>query len=255
MINLIPLFSGSKGNSTLIQTNRQYVLLDVGFGFRATVAKLGQLGVDPRQISAVVITHEHSDHIGGLPCWTKYFHTPVFAPRACCNYIAGTSFCDVTSSDGSFQLGDLFVESYACSHDARETLGYRFSDDEISVASVTDTGETTPALVNFLRPCQKIILESNHDVAMLKNGDYPYQLKQRILSHYGHLSNVQAAEVLKAVVGGKVCKVLLAHLSEQNNTKELALSTAVSALSEAGVEVGKDICLFVADQRTNNVTL
>lgn len=256
MIKLTPLFSGSKGNSTLIQTSNQNILLDLGYGFKATVAKLNKLGVDSKSVAAIVVTHEHSDHIGALPTWTKHFHTQVFAPKNCCDYIAQTSFCsEIFPVDGAFELGDVLVDIFRCSHDARGCLGYRFSDGKNTVASVTDTGEPTPLLTEFLAPCQTIILESNHDVDMLKNGCYPYVLKRRILSELGHLSNAQAASVLQSLELRKLKTVVLGHLSQQNNTKQKAFDCAANALTQRGVSVGKDVSIFVADQYENEVTV
>ncbi len=256
MLKITPLFSGSRGNSTLIQTSTQNILLDLGYGFKATVAKLNNLGVAPQSVNAIVVTHEHGDHIGALPNWTKHFHTRVFAPKNCCDYIAQTCFCgDIFPVDGSFDLEDLFVDIFRCSHDARACLGYRFFDGKTAAASVTDTGEVTPILTEFLSPCETVILESNHDVDMLKNGRYPYVLKRRILSELGHLSNEQAAQVLQSLAQSKLKTVVLAHLSQQNNTKQKAFDCVASALSQKGVSVGKDIAVFVADQYENEVTV
>lgn len=257
MITFTPLFSGSRGNCTLVRTEKQNILLDLGFGYRATLSKLSLLGLEAKDISCILITHEHSDHIGGLLNWTKHFHTKVYAPKNCCDYISQHCFCgDIVPIDNDFELADIYVEIYNCSHDARSCLGYRFSDGSVSAASVTDTGETTQMLTKFLEPCNKIILESNHDVNMLKKGNYPYQLKQRILSRYGHLSNEQAARTLMSLINGNNVKnIILAHLSMQNNTSLLALQTSTDALSEMGVKVGKDINIYVADQYNNEVTV
>lgn len=229
-------------------------MLDLGYGFRAIAAKLAELGVSPAEVSAVVITHEHSDHISALANWTKHFGTPIFAPPLCCNHIAQTCFCsEITPVGGAFELGDVWVEVYKCSHDARQCFGYRFSDDEVSAASVTDTGVADELLTQFLSPCRKVILESNHDVQMLKESCYPYPLKQRILSSLGHLSNAQAGEVLASLAGTHVQKVVLAHLSQQNNTAALALSSAKLALKNIRAE--REIEIFVADQYKNEVTI
>lgn len=257
MIKLTPLFSGSRGNSTLIRTSNQNILLDLGYGFKATLAKLNKLGVSPQNVAAIFVTHEHSDHIGALPSWIKHFHTQVFAPKNCCDYIAQNCYCsDIFPVDGALELDDVFVDIFRCSHDARGCLGYRFSDGKNTVASVTDTGEPTPLLTEFLSPCQTIVLESNHDVDMLKNGCYPYVLKRRILSDLGHLSNEQAASVLQSLAQSSNLKtVVLGHLSQQNNTKQKAFDCAASALSQKGVSVGKDINVYVADQYENEVTV
>ncbi len=256
MIKIIPLFSGSRGNSTLIQTPTQNVLLDLGYGFRATVSKLKSLDVDPQSVSAIVVTHEHSDHISALPSWTKHFHTKVFAPCESADYIAQTCYCsELFPVEDSFDLDELHVDTFRCSHDARACLGYRFADGKMSVASVTDTGEATMRLVKFLYPCEKIILESNHDVQMVQNGNYPYVLKRRILSGLGHLSNEQTGKILERLENSNVTTVVLGHLSQHNNTKQLAYQSASSVLESMGKTIGKDVYLYVADQEKNGVIL
>ena len=255
MIKLTPLFSGSSGNSTLIQTPRTNVLLDAGYAFKATVARLAQSSVGLKDISAIVITHEHSDHVSALKCFAKYCNAKIFVPKNASNYVAQNCYCsNVEAIDGSFDIDDVFVENYRCSHDARECFGYRFSEQN-SVGCVTDTGIVNDELVNFLSPCETVFLESNHDLEMLWHGPYPYVLKRRVASELGHLSNSQTAYVLDKLVGSKVKNVVLAHLSRQNNSKQAALTSAEQALTKHGVRVGKDVGLYVADQFLNEVTI
>lgn len=250
MIKIIPLFSGSRGNSTLVRTSTQNILLDLGYGFRTMVAKLNSIGLDPRDISAILITHEHRDHICALKPWEKHFHTPVYAPVLAANFICQKSCCNVTPVCGDFEFDDARVSVFRCTHDAIQCFGYRFYDGKVYAALVTDTGETTAKLVKFLAPCEKILLESNHDVDTLNRGAYPYLLKQRILSKFGHLSNVQAAKTLSQL--DNVRAVVLGHLSQQNNTKELAFKAAATVFENKKLVVNKDIALYVADQYQNN---
>ncbi len=254
MITITPLFSGSRGNSTLIRTEKQTILLDCGYGFRALSMKLKSLSVDPRE-TCVVITHEHSDHISALKNWTKYYHTDVYAPQNTSMILANRCFCDAREVCGEFDVQDVHVDVYQCSHDATNCYGYRFTYKNERVASVTDTGFATPELSAFLSPCKSIILESNHDVDMLWHGEYSYFLKQRIASDFGHLSNDQATEVLAQLIGTKVRNVILGHLSQQNNTARVAYDTAQKMYSQKGVKVGLDVCLYVADQDENGVTV
>lgn len=249
MISITPLFSGSKGNCSLVRSDNTNILLDIGYGYKSTVDALRQLGVSPADISAIVVTHEHSDHIGGLPLWTRHFPTKVYAPRQIVDLVCQRSYCsEVNEATESFIVNDITVQHYVCSHDACGCFGYKFTCDNQSVASVTDTGCVSDLLVDFLSDCDTVQLESNHDVDMLKKGDYPYRLKVRIASDYGHLSNDQAAQVIKRLVGSKVKNVILAHLSENNNTAEMAFSSAVDALSSCGVMEGRDIFVYVAKQ-------
>lgn len=255
MIKLTPLFSGSRGNCTLVQTPDANILIDAGYGFRATAARLAQCNLTPSDISAIVVTHEHSDHISALPQFARHSPATVYVPEAAMTYVAQTCFCsNIQSVSSAFRIADALVEVYCCSHDSRACLGYRFTAGGDSVASVTDTGIAVN-LAGFLAPCRTVILESNHDVAMLENGNYPYYLKRRIRSEFGHLSNDQCAEVLKQIVGTRVQNVVLAHLSQQNNTPLLAMQCAERALSQCGAKAGKDIMLYVADQYQNGVTL
>lgn len=256
MIKVSPLFSGSKGNCTLIQTESTNILLDAGFRFNAIVRELEQRGLSQKNIDAIIITHEHTDHIGALPMWTKKCPTLIYAPSMIADYVRQRSYCsEVNEIDGSFVVGDIAVDVYECSHDAICCYGYRFTHDGSQFACVTDTGCVTDELVNFLAPCRTVMLESNHDLDMLKRGEYSYQLKRRILSDFGHLSNVQAAQILQKLIGSSVKNVILAHLSEKNNTKELAFATAVQMYSSCGLVEGKDVFVYVAEQYKNEVIL
>ncbi|MCM1395012.1 MAG: MBL fold metallo-hydrolase [Corallococcus sp.] len=255
MITVTPLFSGSRGNCTLVRTDKTALLLDAGYGFRAIQAKLKSLGVAPREIAAIVVTHEHSDHISALPAWSRNYRTKVFAPPLVATFLQMQSVYNVEEVDGFFEVDDVSVHTYRCSHDSRNCFGYRFTSSNTSVAAVTDTGEPSAELVPFLAPCQTVILESNHDFDMLWNGSYPFYLKNRINSKYGHLSNAQASDVLAQLADSNVKNVILAHLSQQNNTKQAALSAVNEAYSKRGVVVGKDVNVYVADQYENEVTV
>ena len=256
MIKISPLFSGSKGNSTLIQSDNVNILLDAGYSYRSLLRALESRGLTPKDIGAIVISHEHTDHIAALPYWTKYYPTPVYAPTLIADYIRQrVYFAEVYDICGSFVLGDVSVDTYECSHDARCCFGYRFSSGNACFACVTDTGCITDGLINFLAPCSSIMLESNHDEDMLLKGQYSYTLKKRILSDFGHLSNRQTAEILGRLIGKNIKNIILAHLSENNNTKELAFSSAVGVYASNGIVEGKDVNVYVADQYRNEVTI
>ena len=255
-VTVSPLFSGSKGNCTLIQSGSVNILLDAGFSYKHILRALAERGLTQKDVSAIVITHEHTDHIAALPLWGKSCPTPIYAPAPIADYLRQrVYFCEVYEIEGSFQIGDVTVDVYECSHDARSCCGYRFSCVGSCFASVTDTGCFDDALIDFLSPCSAIMLESNHDVNMLLKGEYSYVLKQRITSPYGHLSNAQAAEVVQKLAFSRVKTVILAHLSEKNNTKELAFNATVQALAACGKVEGKDVNVFVADQYRNEVTI
>ncbi len=256
MLKISPLFSGSKGNCTLIRSAKVNILLDAGFGYRAIVGALAERGLAPKDIDAIVVSHEHTDHIGALPMWTKQTPTPVYAPERIADIIAQrVYFSDVNGIEGDFEVGDVTVSHCECFHDAECCFGYKFVCGADRFACVTDTGHVTEEILNFLRDAQAIMLESNHDEDMLRRGEYSYNLKQRILSPYGHLSNAQAAETLRKLSGSSVRQIILAHLSENNNNKELAFNAAVEACASCGAVEGRDVVIYVADQYKNEVTV
>lgn len=256
MIKFTPLFSGSKGNCSLVQSDETNILLDVGYGYKATVGRLALSGLFPKDIDTIVITHEHADHIAALPMWTKYNpDVKIYAPSPLMDLICKKSYSpNVQAIDGEFDAKTLHVIPYCCSHDAICCYGYKFSDGVTSVACVTDTGIATDQTIKFLSDCKIVQIESNHDVNMLLKGEYSYPLKRRILSDFGHLSNEQAAELLTKLVGTSVKIVVLAHLSEKNNTKELAFNQTVSAYARLGLVEGRDVTVYCADQYHNEVT-
>ena len=254
MVKIFPLYSGSGGNCTLVQSDNANLLVDVGLGCRATLSALKMYNLSLSDITAIVVTHEHSDHIGGISSFVSHSPVPVYAPKAIADLVAKrATCCDVSGIADVTEIADLRIERYECSHDAAACYGYRFSDGTNSVATVTDTGCVTTGLVDFLAPCDRIQLESIHDVDMLKSGPYPYPLKRRILSDFGHLSNDQATQVLSDLVGSNVKSVILAHLSEHNNTAELAFNNVVNMYADKGLVEGRDISVYVARQHDNTV--
>lgn len=256
MLKISPLFSGSKGNCTLISSPCVNLLLDAGYTFRATVQALEKRGLQPTDINAIVVTHEHIDHIGALPQWSKRFPTPVFAPAPIVDTVSRHMSCgEAHAVEGCFSVGDVDIEPYECFHDAICCFGYKFKSDQSRFACVTDTGHADDKLLKLLWDCPAVMLESNHDPDMLANGSYSYVLKRRIASPYGHLSNAQTAEILQKLADSCVRTVILAHLSENNNNKELAFDSAVKAFASCGKAEGKDVAVYVADQRNNEVTV
>ena len=254
MVKIFPLYSGSGGNCTLVQSDNANLLVDVGLGCRATLSALKMYNLSLSDITAIVVTHEHSDHIGGISSFVSHSPVPVYAPKAIADLVAKrATCCDVSGIADMTEIADLRIDRYECSHDAAACYGYRFSDGTNSVATVTDTGCVTTGLVDFLAPCDRIQLESNHDVDMLKCGQYPYPLNRRILSDFGHLSNDQATQVLSDLVGSNVKSVILAHLSEHNNTAELAFNNVVNMYVDKGLVEGRDISVYVAKQHDNTV--
>lgn len=240
------LGSGSRGNALLVETGATRLLLDCGFGPRETVAKLGRLGLSPEDLSGILITHEHSDHIGGafklatrhrLAVWMTH---GTFA--AASQGRSGIPRVELIDSQQSFQVGDLEIQPFPVPHDAREPVQFAFGDGRHRLGVVTDLGSSTPHVERMLTGCDALVLECNHDADMLQRGDYPPHLKRRIAGRFGHLDNAASAALLSALDNRKLQHLIAAHLSQQNNTSNLARTALAGVLGCAEAWVG------VADQ-------
>ncbi|WP_299446158.1 MBL fold metallo-hydrolase [uncultured Phascolarctobacterium sp.] len=250
-MQIVMLASGSKGNAALISTDSQRFLVDVGISCRELVKRMGQAGACPEELDGVFLTHEHTDHVNGLVTFAKKYNVPIYAStgtwQAVFRKYANLNRTNCRLTGKSMRCGDVRVDSFAVSHDAAEPLGYSFNwySGGTKCTYMTDTGFVTPAAREAALGSDALILEANHDVEMLKNGSYPYDLKQRILGTRGHLSNLIAAQFLLQFT--KLPKqVILAHLSEQNNTPELALDTVRNILDSK--KRLAETTLFVAAQ-------
>lgn len=236
MTTLHTLASGSSGNSSLLTREHTHVLLDAGISCRRITAALRILGLSLADLSAVFITHTHSDHIKGIQTLSKHCDVPVFASEQTCRELAqrvtGISpRLRPFSWHKILQVGAFTVTPFPTSHDAPGSSGYRF--DNIGV--LTDSGYVTDEARETLEGCRTLVLEANHDIERLCNGPYPYFLKQRILSAKGHLSNDAAAEFAVTEARSGTKEIILAHLSAENNTPELALSAVCGALKTSGL--------------------
>jgi phosphoribosyl 1,2-cyclic phosphodiesterase len=250
-IELIPLFSGSTGNSILVRAGRTQVLIDAGVSARALTQAAAQAGCDIRSIDALLITHEHTDHIRGAPMLAKQYGMQIFASegtwRAMRTKFTHTkNLIPVQLPGGAFYIGNLCVEPFALSHDAAEPVGYVFYCGGCKAAVATDTGYVSRGMIRALEGVQSIVLESNHDPDMLQNGPYPYVLKKRVASRKGHLSNADCARVLAHLAQHGLTQAYLGHLSQQNNDPQLSLSVSRAALLDAGVDPDRAFQLQVA---------
>lgn len=244
MIRFACLGSGSKGNALLVESGATRVLVDCGFGPRETAARLGRLAVAPETIAAVLVTHEHADHVGGVAACAARFGWTVHASHgtaAAARQLAGTPVRRFDSHAG-FGIGDLEIRPYPVPHDAREPTQFVFSDGARQLGVLTDAGTITPHIVAMLAGCAALVLECNHDAEMLANGRYPPSLKQRIAGGFGHLENGAAADLLRTMDGGSLRHVIAAHLSEENNTPQRARTALAAALGCTADWIG------VADQ-------
>ncbi|MFC1499741.1 MBL fold metallo-hydrolase [Candidatus Zixiibacteriota bacterium] len=249
MVELITLGSGSRGNSTLLRTARSSILIDAGFSARQLFLRLEAVGHDPSAIDAIVITHEHSDHISGVPVFTRRTGTRVMANEAAVTS-AGPALRDAATLDtfttGScFEAGDFTITPFPISHDAAEPVGFILEAEGISTGYATDLGHAGHEIVERLTGCEIVVVEANHDRNMLFTGPYPPLTKRRIDSDHGHLSNEAAAELLTRIIPGGTRQVVLAHLSETNNIPRLARATIEGILRRNDLE---GIALHVAGQ-------
>ena len=227
------LGSGSEGNALLVTAGGTTVMLDCGFGLQETVARLARLGMNPEQLSGIVVTHEHGDHIGGVARLARRYNLPVWLTHGTLRAQAGdfTGMAGISEIDSHtvFSIGDIEVFPYPVPHDAAEPVQFVFSDGAYRLGVLTDVGHGTAHIERMLGGCHALVLECNHDSEMLKSGEYHWRLKQRVGGRYGHLNNRESAELLARLDRSKLQHLIAAHLSRKNNTRELA----VQALCEA----------------------
>ncbi len=239
MVKLVSLSSGSCGNVIFIEAGRTKVLIDAGTALNYMGRQLGLMGVKFEEIDAILLTHEHSDHIRSAAAVSRRFGVEVFGNAETLDALpAGfqRAHVRVFPTDHPFELGALTIKAIPHSHDSRAPVGFcvMYRDKKVCVA--TDLGRVTPVVKDALADADAIVIEANHDMEMLATGRYPRRLKDRIAGTRGHLSNVTAARTLAEVATGREQKVLLAHLSDENNTPQSALGTVRRILSDSGVD-------------------
>ena len=227
------LGSGSKGNATLIEHGHTRLLVDCGFSVRELEKRMLRMGVEPGTLSAILVTHEHNDHIGGVGALARKYRLPVWltagTQKAAGERLGELPRRNVLNCHSDLVVDDLQVTPFPVPHDAREPCQFVFSDGDKRLGLLTDTGRSTQHIEQQLTGCDALILESNHDNEMLRNGPYPPRLQARVGGELGHLSNVQAANILRQLDCSALQHLVAAHLSEKNNLPELA----TTALSEA----------------------
>ena len=236
------LASGSKGNSVYVELDGARLLIDAGISAARITKDLKARGVEPQSIDAVLITHEHIDHVRGLKTLTKQYHLPVFATRGTLAGIdGGTAFEeDMQSIADDFTIGNVTVHPFAVSHDAAEPCGFRIEGSACCTIA-TDLGVVTETVQDAMEGADVLVLETNHDADLLRQGRYPWSLKRRILSDRGHLANGDAAWALTRIKK-RPRKVYLAHLSEENNCPALARDTVSGILASRGVVLDIESC-------------
>jgi phosphoribosyl 1,2-cyclic phosphodiesterase len=242
-LSLTVLASGSGGNSTVLATSRTRLLIDCGLSCRETCRRLASQGIAPESLSAILITHEHSDHVAGLHVMAKKFRLPVFMSgpthadwqrffKDSAGKRVQAERLEIFSPGHGFTVGDIDVMPFTIPHDAADPVGFRFLAEGLRVAVATDLGFLPQNVRDQLRACDGLVLESNHDLEMLRGGGYPWAVKQRVMSRVGHLSNDSLAEFLSTDYDGAAAFLVLAHLSKQNNHPDLARVAAERALGK-----------------------
>lgn len=247
-MKVIVLSSGSKGNTTYIETQTTKILIDIGNTCKYITEKLSAIGVTLGEINAILITHTHTDHIKGLKTFTNNYSAPIYITEKMHPKIPYVKQYKYIESS-LITIRDIKINIIKTSHDAEDSVGYIINNNDKSIVYITDTGYINKKYHPMLSNRDIYIMESNHDVEMLNNGPYPFPLRQRILSDKGHLSNHDSAKYIGDFIGPKTTNIVLAHLSHENNTPELAKETLLAKLQELNMtQIHIDIAL--QDQET-----
>ena len=265
-VSVSVLASGSRGNSTVVESAQARILVDAGISCRETFKRLKSIGFDPRSLSAILITHEHSDHVGGLAMLAKKLNLPVFMTGATHQAWARSlrdesgelpklQKLEIFSAGRSFQIGDVTITAFTIPHDAADPVGFTFRAQGTKIAIATDLGYMPVSVCDHLRKCDVLIIESNHDLEMLRVGSYPWSVKQRVMSRVGHLSNESLAQFFANNYDKSASYIVLAHLSEQNNHPEVARKAAEDALGSQRTLIENRILLAAQDAPAETIRL
>lgn len=242
------LASGSSGNSFYLETPKKRILVDAGLTGKKISSLLAEIDRKPEDLDAILITHEHSDHIKGVGVLARKYNLDIYANEKTWQVIDERNMIGkidvaqkhVFERDKMITFGDIDIESFGVSHDAADPQFYRFMKDNKSFVMLTDTGYVSDRMSGIIDNADAYLIESNHDIEILRSGSYPWSLKQRILSDMGHLSNEDGAGAMIRSMGNKTKKIFLGHLSKENNIKELAHMTMENQLAMADLAVGSD---------------
>ena len=240
------LGSGSQGNALIVDAGETKVMVDCGFSTRVATARLARLGATPDQLAAILVTHEHADHLGGVFAFARRHRLAVYLTHgthaAATRGSASLPECRLIDGHTAFAIDGLEVLPFPVPHDAREPVQYRFDDGQHRLGVLTDSGSITPYIVEVLGACDALVLECNHDRALLAASRYPALLKQRVGGRFGHLENSQAASLVRQIDGARLQHLVAAHLSQENNRPQLAVTALAAALGCSADWIG------VADQ-------
>lgn len=251
-MTVCPLFSGSTGNSIYVSMGGVKLLVDAGMSAARIAGELAEIGVDIDEIDAILVTHEHVDHVRGLGVLSRKHGLPIYANEGTWSGILQKENgiplrCMHTFYTGEeFTIGGLRIHPFPIPHDAMEPAGFALRCGTLGCGVATDIGHIREDWMDAVRGCQALVLEANHDVEMVERGPYPMKLKRRILGKNGHLNNADCAKALLSLVAGGTQAVFLSHLSQDNNLPELAYDTVCAALGEAGCAVGEGVRVMVS---------
>ncbi|WP_182200318.1 MBL fold metallo-hydrolase [Paraliobacillus salinarum] len=247
------LASGSTGNAFYIGTDKENILVDAGLSGKQMERLLTEAHIDPGKLSKILVTHEHSDHIKGLGIMARKYNLPIYANEKTWKAMEGSIGKITLDQKFTFNMeetkifGDIDVTSFGVSHDAAEPMFYTFHHDGKKVAIVTDLGYVSERIKKTVENADALIFEANHDVSMLQMGRYPWNVKRRILGDSGHVSNDDAALALSDIIGDQTKRIYLAHLSKDNNMKELARMSVENHLIEKGFPIGSQLEIHDTD--------
>ena len=253
-MRFVVLSSGSKGNTTYVECGHTKILIDIGNRCKYVVSKLKGIGVDAKDIDGILLTHTHVDHVSGLRVFLNKYSTMVYMTEGMKEDLSYVSSFQIISLDG-FSIGDFRVDVIRTSHDAPDSVGYVLYGDGKKIVYITDTGYINEKYFSLLSDADAYILESNHDIEMLSNSKYPFRLRQRILSDKGHISNYDCSRYLSSFLGNHTKCVVLAHLSEENNTPELAYDTLMERLEEDSIMIPEKVIVARQDEETEVVVV
>ncbi len=248
------LFSSSSGNCTLVTDGETNILVDAGVSASRIIKSLNDINLDICEIDAIVLTHEHNDHIKGAVTLSNKYNIPIYANEPTMSGVlnsAGSIYernIKIIEPGRAFKVRSMEVSGFLIPHDAICPMGYTFLSDGGYMSVATDTGHISKSLLNNLSKSEAVLIESNHDIKMLEGGRYPYPLKKRILSDKGHLSNDKCAWLATQLAIWGTKRIILGHLSEQNNTPELAYNAVSDMLIKNGIIPGRDVMLKVASK-------
>ena len=248
----LSLISGSSGNASLIKNEHTTILIDCGLSAKRLTEMLANLDISANDIDAILITHEHTDHITGAGVMSRRFDIPIYATKDTHLAMNIGPIKDynikVVDNDSTFEIGNIGISPFSISHDALDPVGYSFYEDNTKYSIVTDTGIITDSIMKNVLGSDYVMLEANHDIDMLMYGEYPFKLKKRISSDIGHMSNDYASEAAIKLLENNTKSIMLSHLSNNNNTPDIAYKTVEGKLTAYGAKVGSDINLCVANR-------